>query len=191
MGDHDDLPGPFGIGGAARYGGQPRRELVREPGHPAVEIPDGFPSLRPRVGVDDAVAVQPVGRRADRGGGGALEHAQAPLPQPCVAGHGQPEYLRERCGGLQRPAQVAGVQRADRPVAEPGRDRPGLAQALAGQPGLVAVTLGEAEGVPGALAVPDEPENLVVTGAGDLIGFMRKSAPDHDRQEWGVFVKDQ
>jgi hypothetical protein len=60
-----------------------------------------------------------------------------------------------------------------------------------GQPSLVAVTLGEAEGVPGALAVPDEPENLVVIGAGDLIGFMRKSAPDHDRQEWGVFVKDQ
>jgi len=42
--------------------------------------------------------------------------------------------------------------------------------------------------------VPDEPENLVVTGAGDLIGYiryMRKSTPDHDRQDWGVFVKDQ
>ena len=43
--------------------------------------------------------------------------------------------------------------------------------------------------------MPDEPENLAVTDAGDLIArilidCMRKSAPDHDRQEWGVFVKD-
>jgi hypothetical protein len=55
------------------------------------------------------------------------------------------------------------------------------------------VPLGQAEGVPGALAVPDEPENLAVTGAGltGYIRYMRKSAPDHDRQDWGVFVKDQ
>jgi hypothetical protein len=185
VGDDDDLPGPFGAHGAARPGGQPRRELVREPGHPAVEIAEGFPSVRPRVRIDHALAGQPAGRRPDRGGGGALEHAQASLPQPGVAGHDQPERLRERRGGLAGAAQVADVQRADRPVAQPGRDRPGLAQAQPGQPGLVAVPLGQAEGVPGALAVPDEPENRAVrdravTDAGDPIGYIRytrKRAP--------------
>jgi two-component system response regulator MprA len=42
--------------------------------------------------------------------------------------------------------------------------------------------------------VPDEPENPAVTDAGDPIGYIRytrKRAPGHDRQEWGVFVKDR
>jgi hypothetical protein len=39
------------------------------------------------------------------------------------------------------------------------------------------VPLGQAESIPGALAVPDEPEDL--------------RAPDHDRQDCRLFVKDQ
>jgi len=39
--------------------------------------------------------------------------------------------------------------------------------------------------------VPDEPENLAGADLTGYIRYMRKSAPDHDRQDWGVFVKDQ
>ena len=70
-----------------------------------------------------------------------------------------------------------GLQRADRPVPQLGRDGPGLALPQPGQPGLIAVPLGEAEGIPRALAMPDEPEDLC--------------ALDHDRQECRLFVKDQ
>src|SRR4029077_8735803 len=80
-------------------------------------------------------------------------------------------------GVLRAGARVAGVRRPAGPVPQLGRDGPGLALAQPRQPGLVAVPLGQPEGVPGTLAVPDEPEDL--------------RAPDHDGLECRLFVKDQ
>ena len=81
-----------------------------------------------------------------------------PLPQPGVGVDGQAEHRGERGGGLLRAAQVAGVDRADRAVAELRRGLGRLAQPALGQLRLVVVALGETRDVPGGLAMPDEPE---------------------------------
>jgi len=178
VGHDGDLPGPVRPPWCGPVTTAPVSRARRRTRHPPVELAQGLP--RP----PGARRARPPGRRATRWPPGRWPRWRRPPARPGTArrsrgvpGHGQPGHLRERCGGLQGTAQVAGEQRADRPVPQPGRDGPGLALAQPGQPGLVAVPLGQPEGVPGALAVPDEPENL--------------RAPDHDGLECRLFVKDQ
>jgi len=133
------------------------RQFVDELGRAPVEVAHGLAAARARVGVGHPVRVQAGRDRVVGGRGKPLEHAQRPLAESGVGGDGQPEHRREGGGGLPRAAQVAGVDRADRAVAE----RPGgvgrLGQAAVGQLGQVVVPLGQARDVPGRLAVPDQP----------------------------------
>ena len=105
-------------------------------------------------------------------GGSALQQAEAPLAQPGVAGDVQPQRRGERGRGRHGAPQVAGVYRADRQAAQLVGGVPGLEGAAAGQPRLVGLSLRQAEAVPGALAVPDEPQDragdrgLQTAGAG-------------------------
>ena len=122
-------------------------------------------------------------RGRDRDGGGALQHAEAPLAKPGVAGYGQPQRRGQRRGGRYGALQVAGVYRADRAAAQLVRDIPRLAGAARRQPRLVGLTLSQAEGVPGALAVPDEPENRAA-GCGQAVPARgrRNCGEAHDTQ---------
>jgi hypothetical protein len=139
--DDQHVPGAVIIGRA--------RELVDELGGSRVQGAHGFAAGRPRVRIGYPAAVQAGHGRADRRRGETLEHAERPLPQSGVGVDGQPEHCGEGGGGLQRAAQVAGVDRADRSVAElPGGVRR-LAQAAVRQLRDVVVPLRQARDVPG------------------------------------------
>jgi hypothetical protein len=131
------------------------RELIDELGRSAVQVAHGLAAGRPRVRIGHPAGLQAGHGRADRRRGDTLEHAERPLPQPGVGEDGQPEHRREGAGGLQRAAQVAGVDRPDRAVAKlPGGVRC-LVEAAARQLRQVVVPLRQARDVPGRLAVPD------------------------------------
>lgn len=170
MGDDGDLLAP------GRAGEPARRQVVGEPGDAPVEITQGFAAGRRGVGIDHAVRAQPAEHGTDRRRGGAFQGAEAPLAQPGIAGHRQPEHGGKRSRGLHGPVQVAGVERAYRTVAELAHDGPRLPDAAGCQPGLVAVSLGQAGCVPVGLTVADEPENPC--GA----GVLGRCAAEHDRQ---------
>jgi hypothetical protein len=125
------------------------RELVDELGGPVVQVADGLAAGRPRVRIGHPAVVEAGHGRADRGRGDALEHAERPLPEPFVREDGQPEHRREGGGGLQRAAQIAGVDRADRAVAELPGGVGRLGQATVGQLRDVVVPLRQARDVPG------------------------------------------
>jgi len=133
------------------------REFVDELGRPPVQVADGLAAGRPRVRIGHPAAVKAGRGRADRGRGAALEHAQRPLAQPGVGVDRQPERDREGGGGLPRAAQIAGVDRADRAVAELPRGVRRLVEPAVRQLRQIAVPLRKARDVPGRLAVPDQP----------------------------------
>jgi hypothetical protein len=134
------------------------RELVDELGRSPVQVAHGLAAGRPRVRIGHPAGVQAGHGRTDRRRAYTLEYAERPLSQPRVGQDRQPEHGGEGGGGLPRAAQVAGVDRADRTVAEPPGGVRRLAHPALGQLGLVVMALRQARDVPGGLAVPDEPE---------------------------------
>jgi hypothetical protein len=136
----------------------PGRELVDELGRPVVQVAHGLAAGRPQVGVGYPAVAEPGHGRPVRRRRSALKHPQRPLPQPDVGVDRQPENERERGRGLLRAAQVAGVDRPDRAVAELPRRLRRLVETAVGQLGQVVVPLCEPGDVPGRFAVPDQPQ---------------------------------
>jgi hypothetical protein len=160
------------------------RELVDELGRPCVQVAHGLAVGRPRVGVDHAAVGQAGHIRADRRRPSAFEHPERPLPEPDVGVDRHLEHRRERGRGLLRPAQVAGVDRADPAVAELPRRVRRLVEAAVGQLGQVVVPLRQPGDVPGRLAVPDQPQGWF----GGQIGEWRQLV--HGRQLGQAMLKN-
>jgi hypothetical protein len=152
------------------------RELVDELGRSPVQVAHGLAAGRPRVRIGHPAGVQAGHGRADRRRAYTLEYAERPLSQPRVGQDRQPEHGGEGGRGLPRAAQVAGVDRAGRAVAElPGGVRR-LGESAVGQLRQVVVPLRQARDVPGGLAVPDQPDG----GSGGQVG--RAALVVHARQ---------
>jgi hypothetical protein len=118
------------------------RQGVTEPRGPRVQVAHRLPAVGPGVRVGDLAGVQAGHVRADGRRRAALEGAEAPLAQPGVGEDRQAEDLADRRGGLQGAAQVAGVDGADGPAAEPLGGLGRLAQAPGGKLRFVVVALG-------------------------------------------------
>ena len=172
VGDHEHVAGRLVLVVPVRAGG----ELVDELSRPCVQVADGLAVGRPGVGVGHPAVGQAGHGRAVRSHRGPLAHSERPLPQPDVGVDRQPEHRRERGRGLLRPAQVAGVDRPDRTVAELPRRLRRLVEAAVGQLGQVVVPLREAGDVPGRLAVPDQPQGRLGgrIGEGGLLVHARQ-----------------
>jgi hypothetical protein len=152
------------------------RELVDELGGSPVQVAHGLATGRPRVRIGHPAGLQAGHGCADRRRAYTFEHSERALSEPGVGPDRQPEHGGEGGGGLQCAAQVAGVDRPDRAVAElPGGVRR-LGQAAVGQLRQIVVPLRQARDVPGGLAVPDQPDG----GFGARVG--RAALVVHARQ---------
>ena len=99
-----------------------RGQLLGDPAARSYRSRTDSPPGGSRVGVGHPAAGETGEGRVYRHRRGALEDAEAALPQPAVGENGQAEHAGERRGGLQRAAQVADVQGADGVAADGAAD---------------------------------------------------------------------
>jgi two-component system, OmpR family, response regulator MprA len=148
MGDNRDLP--------RRGGGQ---QLVGEAGDAPVQVPEGLAFRWPGIRVDHSLPSHPAERSRHGDGPAALQYAEGALAQPGVTGEIQPQNISDWGCGVHGAPQIAGVHLIDRAASQLTGGVVRLAGAAPGQPRLVRLPLGQPAGIPGALAVPDEPKH--------------------------------
>jgi hypothetical protein len=130
---------------------------VEERGHPLVELAQALALRVPVVGPEPGRARDGAELGRHLGGDPALVHAEAPLAERGAHADVDPEPSRERLRSLERPAEVARPELADRLGGKPLGEGQRLLAAR-GREWRVAVPLDAAVAIPVGLAVADEVE---------------------------------
>src|SRR6185437_10223025 len=136
--------------------------LVEEVVHALTHVAQGLTLRGARVGIDDAVAVDARPLSVQRAQQRPLRRTEVPLAQCRVPVPGEIQLLSDDGGRLLGAGEVARHDAADRQEAQGVRQRRGLRATLRRQDRPVRLTLYEARGVPGALAVAHEPDRVLI-----------------------------